>query len=435
MGKTAKGSFQKSSEEKHFTVFGFFIWALAILFFLYEFFLRVLPATVATNIIHSLDISMEQFAFIGSAYYLTYSFMQIPVGLLLDRFSVRLLVSVAASICSFGALWFSFAHGFIPAFLTRLMIGLGSSFGFVSLMIVTLNWFPKKKFAFLLGCGQFLGTMGPLLAGGPIALILAALHGNWRLIFLCVALFGVILTIFIAFFIRGKPINTDTIVFVDRQDPIKKRLKALLSRSQIWIILIYSATVYVALPLLGAFWGTVYLETKGFSKSAAAFIISMIWIGFAIGGPVIGKFSDSMKRRKPFMTICAAIGIISSLLFLFTHSIHEYYLSFLFFLIGISGSGVTISFAIISENATKNLRATALGMNNTALMGFAAIIPPFVTSIIQSFTKGNQFTEAAFEKGFLIIPICFLVALFISVFGIRETYCREQSEIHTLSKT
>lgn len=161
----------------------------------------------------------------------------------------------------------------------------------------------------------------------------------------------------------------------------------------------------------------------------------MIWIGYAIGSPIIGKLSDSMKRRKPFLTFCATIGLASSLLFLFTKGQQEYYLSILFFLIGFAGSGNNIAFAMMSENATKNLRATALGMNNTAIMGFAAIIPPFVTSIIQHFAHEGELNAYAFEKGFVVIPICFVIAIVVSLFGLRETFCREQTEIHPLHKT
>ena len=420
------------TEAKKFSVYGFFVWILTLLFFFYEFFLRVLPATISKNVIFGLGINIEQFAMIGSAYYITYSFMQIPVGMLLDRFSPRLLITCAVALCSFGALWFGFAQGFISAFIARLFIGLGSSFGFVGVMIMTLNWFPRKYFAFLLGWGQFLGAIGPLLAGGPIALTLEAVHGDWRLIFLGVALFGGVLTLLIALFMRGKPAKSETIVFVDKQSPLGKRLKTLLSRQQIWWILIYAATIYVALPLLGAFWGTAYLETRGFSKPTGAFLISMIWIGLAVGSPLLGKLSDSVKRRTPIIAICAATGLCSSLILLLTHRAEAYLLGALFFLIGVGASGQNLSFAIIAENAPKSLRATALGINNSAMMGFAAIIPPFAASIIQHFTVGVHPTQKAFEYGLSLIPISFAIALIVAIFGIRETFCRQQNEIHRL---
>lgn len=186
--------------------------------------------------------------------------MQFPVGVLLDKFSTKLWVTIAVITCAFGALWFSYAHSFLSAFISRMLIGFGSAFGFIFLMVVTINWFPKKYFAFLTGCGQFLGALGPLFAGAPIAFLLAKTQGDWRIIFFWIAIFGLILAIAIGLFFKDKPQKRNKIVFIDKKIPLKKRLAALLIRPQIWWILLYSGFVYVTLPLLGAFWGTSYLE-------------------------------------------------------------------------------------------------------------------------------------------------------------------------------
>lgn len=419
---------------KKLSFFGFFIWTLAVLFYFYEFLLRVLPATVADNIIGSLDLSIEQFAIIASAYYVTYSLMQIPVGILLDRFPARVLITIAVALCSFGALWFSFAHSFIPAFIARLLIGLGSSFGFISLMIVTLNWFPRKYFAFLTGCGQFLGAIGPLVAGGPIALMLKSVHGDWRLIFLWVALFGISLTLLIGIFLKSKPLSQDKILFVDKKDPLLKRILQLLNKKQVWWILAYAASIYVALPILGAFWGTTYLQAKGFSKTSSAFAVSMIWLGLAFGSPLFGRVSDAIHRRKPIVLLASVSGLIGSALIFLIPMESIYFLSFCFFLIGFAGAGQSLSFVLMTEHAPEHLRATALGINNTAIMGFAALMPPFITSIIRHFAVDGQLTAVSFEKGLVLIPAIFFTSLLVGLFGIKETFCRQQNEVHTIEK-
>ena len=420
------------SNKKTFTVYGWFVWSLSILFFFYEFFLRVLPSTMAPNIISSLDLTAEQFALIGSGYYITYSIMQIPVGMLLDRFPIRYLLTVACTLCALGTFWFSLAHESTPAFVARLLIGAGSAFGFVGLMVMTLNWFPKKYFAFLLGWGQLLGAIGPLVAGGPVALILNTVDGNWRLIFSGVALFGVGLTVLISIFLKGKPVSDDTIVFVDRYAPLRKRLKGLVTRSQVWWIVVFSSTIYFTMPMLGAIWGTSFLISKGIEKSTAAFVLSMIWIGLAVGSPLLGRFSDQIKRRKPFIILCSIIGIISSSLLLYAPFASNIELGFLFFLIGFGGSGQNLSFAMITENAPKSLRATALGLNNTIIMGFAATMPLCVTAFMKLSTHGGPLNEQAFIKGLTIVPICFTIALFVAIFGLRETFCRQQNTVHRL---
>ncbi|PIS02469.1 MAG: MFS transporter [Chlamydiae bacterium CG10_big_fil_rev_8_21_14_0_10_42_34] len=418
-------------EQKPIAFFNFFIWLLAIIFFFFEFFLRVLPATFSQSIITSLNISAQQFALIGSAYYLTYSLMQIPVGILIDQFGTRRLVTLAAATCSIGALWFGYTESFIPAFISRLMIGFGSSFGFVTLVVVTLNWLPKKYFAFFIGCGQFLGAIGPLLAGAPIAILLKDLHNNWRIIFLFIAIFGAILTLLFAIFMRDNPVPNDQPI-LHKDESFLTNIKILLSVPQIWWIITYAGFNYVALPLLGAFWGTAYLESRGFDKPSAAFMVSMIWVGLAAGSVLFGRFSDATRRRKPSIIICAALGIVGSLFILITTSMNTYYLSFLFFIVGVAGSGQNISFALIAERSPQYLHATAFGINNTAIMAFAALIPPVVTSFMHNISQNKKLTEASFEQGLIVIPVFFAISLLITLFGIRETYCKQQDEIHEI---
>jgi MFS family permease len=420
------------SKATRITFYGFIVWLLAVLFFFYEFFLRVLPATVAKHIVHGMGITVEQFALIGSAYYLTYSLMQFPVGVLLDKFSARLWIAIAILACGLGAMWFGFAHGFLPAFIARLLIGFGSSFGFISLTIAALNWFPKKYFAFLVGCGQFLGALGPLCAGAPIAYMMEHTDGNWREIFFWVSLYGIALATLVFIFFRDKPRSERKIVFIDKKGPLKKRLAELLSLPQVWWTLLYTGAIYAALPLFGAFWGTSYLETRGFPTTQASFIVSMIWLGLAVGSPLFGRLSDFMKRRRPLMMLSALIGTGSAFLLLSTPGSNFYLLCAFFFLIGLGSSGQTVAFAFITENAPKSLHATAIGMNNSALMASGAIIPPFVTSIIRNFSGGSTLTTKAFEKGFLIIPVLFAISFLVSLFAFKETYCRQQREVHKL---
>ena len=160
----------------------------------------------------------------------------------------------------------------------------------------------------------------------------------------------------------------------------------------------------------------------------------MIWIGLAIGCPFIGKCSEKYKRRRIFFIICSLLGVLSSLVILFSNITNKYYFILLFFLLGFSGSGASLSFAVITENAPKKLRATALGMNNTFIMGVASILPPLMTIIIRYYSKGNEITLYAFEKGLNVIPVCFFISLIISIIGTKETFCRQQRELHILKK-
>lgn len=417
-------------KKKEFSLYSLFIWFLAISFYFYEFYLRIFPATVSKNIMESLHLSLEEFAALGSAYYISYSIMQLPAGMLLDRFKFRILIVGAVSLCAGGTLLYSISDSFYLAYFSRLIIGIGSSFGFVGLMIVTLSWFKPKYFAFLLGCGQFVGAIGPLFAGGPTIYLLKKANEDWRLLFVWVAIFGFVLTVLIGMFLKEKPLPKGKIKFINHRRSLIKDIKGLLKKKEVWLILTYAGTVYVSLPILGAYWGVSYLESKGIERGASATIISMIWIGLAIGGPLFGKLSDYYRIRKPFIVFSGAVGVLVSPFIIFSSSINPYFLGSLFFLIGIAGSGQNLSFAIMTENTTKALSGTALGLNNMGIMGIAATIPLLVTALIRTNAVETSYTVSSYQSGLILIPVCFLISLLIALFGIRETFCRNQNAVH-----
>src|SRR5690606_24445090 len=109
------------------SLYAIFVWILAILFFFYEFFIRIVPATISGTIINDMQISASEFAIFGSAYYITYSLMQIPVGILYDRYGVRLFLTLACMICTIGVFGFGSATNFTSGVISRLLIGFGSS--------------------------------------------------------------------------------------------------------------------------------------------------------------------------------------------------------------------------------------------------------------------------------------------------------------------
>jgi MFS family permease len=413
-----------------------FVWFLGILFFLYEFFIRVLPATVSEEIIRDLSMKPSEFAIFGALYYVPYSIMQIPVGIIYDRYGVRLFLTIACAVCATGVLIFAYSEHFMGGAFGRLLMGFGSSFGFISLLILALNWFPHKYFAFLAGLGQMIGAVGPLLAGAPIAYLMLAVNNDWQLIFYYVGFFGVILSCLIAFFVRNKPKTVEgELVYIEKTSPLLGLLKKLVKIPQMWPVMIYTGTVYVCLPIIGAYWGTLYLQARGFDTPKAALIVSMIWVGLATGSPIIGKFSDRYSRRKPFLIGAALFGSLITYLIVYLPTQNEYILIALFTSLGFAAGGQSLSFALISDVIPLELRATAIGASNSFAMMLASTIPVLVSWCIQ-YKMGDriEYIQSDFQLGLTVMPIMFFIAFVIALFWIRESFCRQQDMVHYLNE-
>jgi len=414
-------------------VLGLFIWFLATLFYFFEFFLRIFLGTIAQDILHDFNLSPRQFSLLGSSYYFAFAIMQFPVGLIFDRFGIRFPMTIAIFLCVLGTLGFSISHTFIEAFISRFFMGLGSAFAFVALIVLAYNWFPKKHLGFMAGLAQLLGAIGPLFAGAPLVFILQKMNNDWRLFLQITSYCGLFLTILFGFFLRDKPEKQKKhLVLLENQQKLSHKLFSLLKKSQVWFIALFSGITYVCLPLLGAYWGTLYMQARGFSLASSSFSVSMMWIGLALGSPLFGKFSDLIKQRKSILFLCAFIGLVSSSTLLILPKLPILIFSILFFLIGVAGSGQSLAFATIAEIVPKKMRATALAINNTSITIFGGLLPP-ITGILINISMAKSSTHLLVESNYIpalfMIPVLFSLGCIISLFLIKETYIKEHGEL------
>lgn len=419
--------------DKKLSAVGICIWLLASLFFLYEFFLQVFLSTVSTEIMHDLNLDASSYSILASGYFIFYALMQIPVGILVDRYGARWLLTLAISTTVTGVFGFSFANSFTLAFLSRCLMGLGSSFAYVSLLILALNWFPRKYFALMVGVANFLGAMGPFLAGGPLSLLLSAFNNNWRLILTGIGYLGVCLAVLVGLIVRTSPSKAKhQVIHLDPyKKPLKTRLKLLAKNKHAWSVVLCAGFVYVSLPLLGAYWGTSFLQAHGFGRTIAATTVSLLWIGYAIGAPLSGKISDIMHRRKPILILGGALGVVSSILLVYLPTMQLYIYSILFLLIGLASASCSTSFPTISEHVRKDVQGTSIGFNNSVMVFFAAIFPP-ITSYLIEFGIPNDvhhYTVINYQHGLFVMPIFYAFATLIAVFLVKETFCRSQHEV------
>lgn len=404
------------------------IWSIAVLFFLYEFFLRTFVGSIAHQIIPELHLSIEQFTLVGTAYYIAYGTMQIPVGMLTDKFGVKAVMVFAALTCAVATFVFAHSTGFVSAALGRFFMGLGSAFAFVCLLIIVSSWFPRRFFGFFAGFSQFIGTMGPVLAGGPLIAYLADSHNSWRSVLYAVSVFGVVLALLSLLYVKNKSRTDRTILRpLNHKDTAKTKLLRLLKTKQAWVVASYSATVYVSIALMAAVWGTEYMQSRGLTQENAAFMLSVAWIAYALGCPILGMLSDVIKRRKPILVLCSALGLICICFIVYGQlQIWEYELAFAG--LGLAATGQNVGFVAITEHTDSGIRATALGLNNGMITLAGGTLPLVVGWFISRAAHGNatHLTSADFEYGLSALPVVLFVSLLISLFLFKETFCKPQ---------
>ncbi len=417
---------------------GIFIWAIAAGFFLYEFFLRTFFGSLEPQIIKSLQLNAATFSLLGSCYYLTYGLMQIPVGIIVDRFGVKATTVFAASVCGLSALLFAAAQNFAMGLAARLLMGFGSSFAFIILLVIARDWFPRKNFGLFAGLSQFIGTLGPILAGGPLVLMITKEHIDWRVIISALGFVGFGIAVLGLLFVRGrKSDNPEEIRFLLPKMQVGTQVKALLKNRQAWFVALYSALIYTSIATLGAIWGTRVLIAKGLTQETAGDAVSILWIGYAVGCPLAGFLSDSLRRRKAVLIGMAVLAFGSTASLRFFESGDLLLFGTIFFVIGFAGGAQNVGFATIVEKVTDRLSATSMGLNNGLMLLFDTVNPVIfgllVTMTLQN-KDSDDFKAENFDWALTYIPGLCLVAVAVSVFLIRETYCKPQQDVILLER-
>ena len=410
------------------TARSYLVFTLVALFLFYEMGVQVSPSVMTQQLMHAMNVGAVGLGLMSGIYFYTYTAMQIPAGLLLDRFGVRYIVLLALLVCALGAALFGFSDSFISACFARLLMGFGSAFAFVSVLAVAEQWFPARYFALLAGIAQLFAALGAI--GGELPMAYGVERFGWRETMFFLALISVVLAVLIIIFVKAPACRMPKPVHHCDQS-IAKGLRALLTKAQTWFLAGYAFLNWAPMAIFASLWGVPYLEAKyGYTSADSALLVSLMWIGIGLGSPFIGYLSDHLGRRNLLLQISAALGLAVSLLLLYVPALSYFLAGLLLFLLGVSCSGQVLSFAVVKDNAQDTQRATAIAINNMAVVAAGALLQPLVGYLLtqhaslRSVIHLRLYLGSDYQYALLVLPLTYLVALILSLFFIRETYCR-----------
>lgn len=404
---------------------GLLIWGICALFFTYEFMLRTLLGTFEHPLLYDLKLSLVSFSILSSTAYQTiYGIMQLPVGYILDKFGLKKMLFMAVLICAASVIGFSASHQFPTALVLRILMGFGSSFGFIALLIAVYDWLPRDKTGLFIGLSQFIGTMGPMAAAGPMNALADNDGIPWRVIFLALGGLGIVLSILVLCFVENNRHGNGKIQILKRPGPVKDALLVLIKQPQVWCIGLYSACIYFGIEYLSENSGKTFLMLHGYSSQSASNFITLSWLGYAIGCPLLGLLSDMICRRKSILLFAAMIGLGSSCLILFMAD-HTYFLLIGFLGLGIGASGQSVAFATMAEQCEAKYLALGLSFNNACIIMMASINAPLIAWILHKLAPSHDLlTIANYQSALSIITFFLGLSLIIGIFFIKETFCK-----------
>jgi len=527
------------------------VWGLAAIFYFYELMLLVSPSVMLDDLTRTFSTSAEQLGSLAAFYYYAYAAMQIPVGLLMDRFGPRILLTLAACFCALGCLIFGYAPSLFVAKMGRFVMGVGGSFAVVGCLKLASLWFPINRFALLTGVMVAVGMMGGVFGQAPVAMLV--MNVGWRQTALFGAIAGIILSVIIWFIVADHPFKTmkemakhqsaqglsedlwiwlkfvlvislffypfyigplaEAIVSVfplfhvmpliqneigflyggfylgwlfcvflysrthsvlplarmplaflgfvvgtifllslpfsaiqlmflaislgffarmlfANKLPIPEGLNAVMKIPQVWIASLYAGLMFVPTTGFGQLWGVPYfMERYHLEKDAAGMMVSMIFFGWAVGGPLYGWISDRIGRRKLPMGF-AAISTLIVMTAIMYAPVSSFEMKILMFLLGAFSSGFILAFSIVREINALALTGTAIGFINTLNNASGALAQPVIGKLLDELWDGKILSDGSpvyslqmYNEALLFLPVCIVIA-FITMPFIRETFCR-----------
>lgn len=406
------------------------IWACGSFFYFFQFILRISPSIITEDLMRHFNVQSYALGVLSAFFYNAYALMQVPIGMIVDRFGPRKILALSCFTTVIGTLIFSMAQTLTVASFGRLLIGAGSACALLgSIKLITL-WFPPQRVGRLIGLTIFLGTLGASIGGAPLAFLIE--RTTWKISFFLLAALGLCLAITIWFVVKDK--NPEENPWNRSLNPghegasLLKGLLTTIRMPKIWIIAVYSALMYVPIAAFADLWGIPFMrEMYNLDRPVAASVISMIFIGAAIGSPISTFLSDYYKTRLWPMTI-AAIG--SSLVYVTIIYVPNIPLSgmyILLFLAGIFYSGKILSFASICDIVPHSVSGVAIGFANMTVMLSGVICLPLIGGLLDQFWQGKitnglpDYTLGEWRFALMPIPFSILIALLLLKF-IPETF-------------
>lgn len=403
------------------------VWGLAASFYFADYLARVAPGVMHRQLQLAFGIGELGFTIITASFYVPYISMQLPVGLAVDRISIRSILTTMALITAFGCCVFGLASSLLVASIGRMFIGFSAAFAMVCALRLAASWFPPTMFGLLAGLTQAIGMLGAAAGESPIAFCVKIF--GWRNSMLIIACLFVVLAVLLYKHVQDRPYqkNHET-RHVNTNISILNSLRVIFISRQAWINALYAGFLFAPSAVIGEAIGPAYLQFgRGLSSEAAAFATGLIFIGWGIGGPLTGWISDKIGRRKPLMVASAACGVILSSMFVFMPHIDKSIAYLLFFIFGLTNTGVCIAYAVATEIHQRNVIGTSIAFTNMASIFVGAFMQPIVGYLVDFAAGPRAFNVelihlADFQHGLRFLPLCSLVALFLSV-RIKETYC------------
>jgi MFS family permease len=283
------------------------VWGLALSAYVVAVFDRASLGVTGVAAQHRFGATAAELGLFGVLQLAVYAGLQVPVGVLLDRFGSRRLIVSGAVTMALGQVLLSQAHSVSGAVLARVLVGAGDAMTFTAVLRLVGLWFAPRQVPVVTQLTGLLGQLGQLAAAYPLVFALRA--AGWSPAFLAAAAVGAAVGLLVLLVVRDSAPDRVVAPVPLHLPHVRAQLRGAWrepgTRLGMWTHFTtqFSATVFALL------WGYPFLVIgEGRTPTEAGLLLTLLVLVSVAVGPVIGH----LVGRYPFRRSAPVLAIVGA---------------------------------------------------------------------------------------------------------------------------
>ena len=400
-------------------------WGIAAFFYLYEMVLRVAPSVMTAELMSTFDVTSTMLGVVISCYYYSYTILQIPCGVILDRVGPKNLLSISAGLCVIGSALFAISTKLFVAQIGRFLVGAGSACAFVSCLQIATILFPAKHFPLIAGITNVVGTIGIILGGYPIAKTVNCY--GWENTTFLLAGIGIIVIVLTFIFIPNLKVNQNK-----EQSSVFKTLNSIFLNKQILLAGMVAGLMYLPISAFSELWAIPFFMSKyHVNNEVASLAPAVLAIGIALGNVAMAIVARKLQSYTTTIRYCAFLITLLFIPLVFLNFGFCYAIAIVF-AIGFFTGGQVINFTCAKNNAIQDSSGTTIAFTNGIVMLIGAIFQPALGVLLDYFWNGQIslqgmriYDASCYKYPILSLALCLFIA-YAMTFFMKETIQNEK---------
>ncbi|TDL66179.1 MFS transporter [Rhodococcus qingshengii] len=383
---------------------------------------RTAPGLITDQVMKEFNVTASTIGLLTSIQFFVYTGLQIPMGILADRYGPNFFLIIGAILTGLGTIIYSLGTHEFVLFFARILTGTGDATIWVNMVLILGQWFKVKEFVRLIGFAGMAGSLGFLLATVPFTAWISLL--GWRPAFFSVGLLLCLCGVLLYFVLIKKPKQRTDKTAVKSEIHREKTLdllRRIFSNRQAWALFFcHFGIVGAYVGFIGS-WAVPYgMAEYGMTRSDVSQLIMIGMVGALMGAPLTSWLSSRLETiKKPYVVVHITILICWATFLLFKGNPPLFMLIMLFFIIGFGYGASALTFAVVRQSFPIIDSGVVSGFANTGGFLSAVLLPSIFGMVLDHFQLASGSMGDGYFYGF-ITPVIFSMIGLIGVSCIKE---------------